>query len=203
MSALTDMLRIEPTIAPELRAAKPLMLMILPQPRAFMIGATARAQRRYPNTLTFTSWLNCSSSRPSIPVTGARPNGRAALFTSMSMPSNLALASLTARRTDSLSPVSTTTGWMLRPVSDAISPAVAASASKLRAAIATSQPSRASSRAIAFPMPLLPPVTRAFLPTRFRSIYTLPFGNASSGARFQKLVACSNACASCKTDMSA
>ena len=90
------------------------------------------------------------------------------------MPPNLPLASFTALRTDSLSPVSTTTGWTVRPESAAISAAVAASVSALRAAIATSQPSRASSQAMALPMPLLPPVMRAFLPFRFRSIYMLP-----------------------------
>jgi hypothetical protein len=45
--AATATLRIEPAGAvPALRAARPLMLMIRPQPWAVMCGATARAQRR-------------------------------------------------------------------------------------------------------------------------------------------------------------
>ncbi len=58
------------------------------------------------------------------------------------------------------------------PVSPASSFAAASSVSFVRATITTSAPSRASSRAIALPMPRLPPVTIACLPFRPRSIAT-------------------------------
>jgi hypothetical protein len=44
--ATTAALRTEPTTEPVDRAASPLMLMIRPQPRSTICGATARAQRR-------------------------------------------------------------------------------------------------------------------------------------------------------------
>src|SRR5580704_6798625 len=63
---------------------------------------------------------------------------------------------------------------ILRPVSLAISAAVASSGSFRRAQIATSTPSRASARAIALPMPSLAPVTSAFLSFIARSMAASP-----------------------------
>ena len=65
-------------------------------------------------------------------------------------------------------PVSQTMGTMRRPVSAASSAAVASSVSpSCGQAMATSTPSSARVRAIALPMPLLPPVTSAALPVEF------------------------------------
>jgi hypothetical protein len=46
VNAATATFRTVPVIAPEERAASPLILMIRPQPLAFIDGATARAHRR-------------------------------------------------------------------------------------------------------------------------------------------------------------
>src|SRR5581483_7280460 len=56
------------------------------------------------------------------------------------------------------------------PLLPAISLAAASSAALSRATMATSTPSRASSLAIALPMPRLPPVTIAVLPLSSRSM---------------------------------
>ena len=56
----------------------------------------------------------------------------------------------------------------------AISAAVFSSAALSRAVMATFTPSRASSSAIALPMPRLPPVTIAVLPLSSRSMGSLP-----------------------------
>ena len=61
----------------------------------------------------------------------------------------------------------------LRPVSAEISAAAASRSAFVRAARATSTPSRANSSAIALPMPLLPPVTMATLPSSSISILIL------------------------------
>ena len=46
VSATTETLRMLPIIEPVWRAARPLTLMMRPQPRSIMCGATSRAQRR-------------------------------------------------------------------------------------------------------------------------------------------------------------
>ena len=80
-------------------------------------------------------------------------------------------AAATIARTDSSSPVSTTIGMTARPVA-AVQLGSGGSSSGLatRAAMTTSQPSPASARATALPMPRLPPVTIARLPVSWRSI---------------------------------
>ena len=60
------------------------------------------------------------------------------------------------------------------PIAGAISRAASSRASKSRAAMAISTPSLASSRAIALPIPRLPPVMSAFLPLSSKSIFTPP-----------------------------
>jgi hypothetical protein len=69
------------------------------------------------------------------------------------------------------SAVSATTPTTVAPVSLTSSAAVAASRSASRARMATEAPSSARPRAIALPMPRLPPVTRARL---FRSSRSIP-----------------------------
>ena len=97
-------------------------------------------------TLTFMSaqkWSLVISARDG---TGALPSGRAAQLTSMSIRPNSAAARSTMAFTDSSSPVSAAIGTIRRPVSAPSSDAASSSASRPRAAIATSTPSEASSR---------------------------------------------------------
>src|SRR5690349_8845899 len=109
---------------------------------------------------------HASSSRLSSTPPGAEP----ALFTRMSMRPKCRAApctkvSASSRRVRSAGIASTR-----RPDSRPISSAVVSSTSLRRAQIATSAPSRASTRAMPLPMPRLPPVTSATLPPSFRSI---------------------------------
>ena len=116
VSAATATLRIEPMTDPVLRAPRPEMLMIRPQPWAIIAGATAWAQRRYPSTLTFMSSQNSSAVTSASFGGAAWPSGLAALLTRTSTPPSSAVAAATIARTDSSSPVSTTTGTTARPV---------------------------------------------------------------------------------------
>ena len=86
------------------------------------------------------------------------------------MPPRASTAPATMACTEARSPVSPGTATTRRPVAAAISAAVAVSGSGVRAATTTSQPSSASTRATALPMPLLAPVTSARLPLSCRSI---------------------------------
>ncbi len=85
-------------------------------------------------------------------------------------PPSWAAACATISSTCALLVTSATSGMMRRPVSDASSFAVASSVSFVRATMATSAPSRASSREMALPMPRLPPVTMARLSRSPRSM---------------------------------
>ena len=69
---------------------------------------------------------------------------------------------------------------MRRFVSAANSRAVASRSALFRATIATSAPSRANSRAMALPMPRLPPVTIACLPCNPRSMALSPLGGVTA-----------------------
>src|SRR5438445_507582 len=109
---------------------------------------------------------HASSSRASRIPPGAEP----ALFTRTSIRPKCRAAprtkfSASSRRVRSAGIAST-----LRPDSRRISSAAASSTSLRRAQIATSTPSRASTRAMPLPMPRLPPVTSATLPLSCRSI---------------------------------
>src|SRR5262249_1664163 len=70
-------------------------------------------------------------------------------------------------------------GMILRFVARAISEAAASSGSLRRAQTAMSTPSPASARAMALPIPALPPVTSAVLPFNLRSIVAPFFGTQS------------------------
>src|SRR5262245_49241491 len=87
----------------------------------------------------------------------------------MWMPPSSRAAMLTKCLIDSGFSVSQTMGTTLWPDSCASSAAACFSGPSVRAQMATSQPSRASWRAIARPMPRLAPVTMAFLPVSCRS----------------------------------
>src|SRR5450631_59680 len=116
--------------------------------------------------------LSCSpfSQSSSVKCSITPPAAEPALLTMMSTrPSALcacamkALASASLRRSAGMATI-------LRPVSLAISFAVASSGSLRRAQMATSTPSLASASAMPLPMPSLPPVTSAVLPLSLRSI---------------------------------
>ena len=170
VSAATPTLRTEPTADPVLRAPSPDTLMMRPHPCATMCGAASRAQRRYPITLTLTSSQNSSVVISASLGGAAWPMGLAALLTRMSKPPSSATQRCTKATTEASSPVSAAMATTLRPLAAASSAAVAASAWASRPAMATSHPSAANARAIALPIPRVPPVTNARLPFSCRSI---------------------------------
>ena len=156
---------------PATRAFRPLMLTILPQPEAFRRGIAARAQRRAPMYLTLKSSRKSSSTIVSIrPVAVGEPPGREPLLMSICSPPSSRAAAPTAASTRSRSVTSQGMGNTRRPVAVEISLAVRASSSAVRALIAISTPSRASSSAIALPIPRLPPTTRPRFPANPKSI---------------------------------
>ena len=108
------------------------------------------------------------------PVAVAEPPGADPLLTRMCRPPSCCAASATMRSTCSLLVTSAARGTMRRFVSAASSRAVASRSALFRATIATSTPSRANSRAMALPMPRLPPVTIACLPCNPRSMAFSP-----------------------------
>ena len=116
--------------------------------------------------------LSCSdcSQSASERCSSTPPGEEPALLTRMSMrPSALCawatkvLASASLLRSAGI-------GTIRRLVSRAISAAVRSSDSLRRAQIATSTPSFASARAMPLPIPALPPVTSAVLPSSLRSM---------------------------------
>src|SRR5580704_12795786 len=168
-------LRAPPLRLPALRALPPLMLIMRPQPAVFMNGMTAREQRSAPTYFVLKSCSKSSSMTVSIgPVAVAEPPGADPLFTRMCRPPNCCAASATMRSTCSLLVTSAASGTMRRFVSADSSRAVASRSPLLRATIATSTPSRANSRAMALPIPRLPPVTIACLPCNPRSMAFSP-----------------------------
>src|SRR4051794_1507556 len=103
-----------------------------------------------------------------------RASGRGPAVTRMCMPPSCCAASATIRSTCSLLVTSAARGTMRRFVSAANCRAVASRSAWFRATIATSAPSRANSRAMALPMPRLPPVTIACLSCNPRSMAFSP-----------------------------
>src|SRR5215470_1691763 len=109
---------------------------------------------------------HASSSRLSSTPPGAEP----ALFTRMSMRPKCRAAPCTKVSASSRRVRSAAIASTFRPDSRRISSAVASSTSLRRAQIASSAPSRASTRAMPLPIPRLPPVTSATLPPSCRSM---------------------------------
>jgi len=168
-------LRAPPLRLPAFRALPPLMLMMRPQPAVFMNGMTAREQRSAPTYFTLKSCSKSSSTTVSIgPVAVAEPPGEDPLLTRMCSPPSCCAASATMRSTCSLLVTSAARGTMRRFVSAANSRAVASRSTLFRATTATSAPSRANSRAMALPIPRLPPVTIACLSCNPRSMAFSP-----------------------------
>src|SRR5215475_10486694 len=130
----------------------------------------ARAQRKAPTYFTLKSCKRSSSTLSIGPVALAEPPGAEPLLTRICRPPSRSTAWATARSTCSRLVTSATSGMTLRPVWPSSSRAAASRRSFVRATIATSTPSRASSSAIALPMPRLPPVTSARLPFSPRSM---------------------------------
>src|SRR6185295_10207240 len=171
----SDVLRAPPLRLPALRALRPLMLMMRPQRCSFMNGMAARAQRTAPTYFTSKSCRRSSSTRFSMgPTALGEPPGGEPELTRIWSPPSCAAACATMPSTWVRLVTSAGMAMTRRPVSVASSPAAASSTSLVRDTIATSAPSRASSRAMALPMPRLPPVTMAFLPLSPRSMACLP-----------------------------
>src|SRR6266581_2894354 len=170
-----EVLRAPPLRFPAFRALVPLILMMRPHFCSFMKGIAARAQRSAPTYLMLKSCSRSSSTTVSMgPVAVAEPPGAEPLLTRMCNPPSSAAACATIASTCALLATSAAIA-MTRPlVSSASSRAAVSSLSFVRATMATSAPSRASSRAIALPMARLPPVTIARLPRSPRSIALLP-----------------------------
>src|SRR5262249_41222612 len=124
------------------------------------------------------------------PVALAEPPGADPLLTRMCSPPSCRAASATVRSTCSLLVTSAASGTTRRFVSCASSRAVASRSDLLRATIATSTPSRANSRAMALPMPRLPPVTIACLPCNPRSMSPPPTGGPSGLLRQARIQNC-------------
>ncbi len=114
------------------------------------------------------------------PVAVAEPPGADPLLTRMCRPPSCCAAAATMRSTCSLLVTSAASGTMRRFVSAASSRAVASRSTLFRATIATSAPSRANSRAMALPMPRLPPVTIACLSCNPRSMALSPLGGVTA-----------------------
>jgi hypothetical protein len=107
-------------------------------------------------------------------VSGVSPIASAlTLQTSASTPPNAPAASATHFFSSIGSPTSNAWPWVRTPL-PAKALAAAATSSPLRAQSATLAPSAANRSQIARPMPLLPPVTRAFLPFNPRSMIASP-----------------------------
>src|SRR5712691_1184607 len=172
-----EVLPAPPLKFPALRALVPLILMMRPHFCSFMKGMAARAQRSAPTYFTLKSCSKSSSTTVSMgPVAVAEPPGAEPLLTRMCSPPSSAAACATIASTCALLATSAAIA-MTRPlVSAASSCAAVSSLSFVRATMATSTPSRASSRAMALPMPRLPPVTIACLPRSPRSMACPPSG---------------------------
>ena len=147
----------------------------------------AREQRSAPTNLTSKSLIRSSSIRSSMgPVALGDPPGRDALLTRMCRPPRVSAAALMTRSTCSRLVASKDMGMARRPVVSTISAAVASRSGMEREPTTTSAPSRASSRAIALPMPRLAPPTNASLPSSPKSIVVASSDGerAARGGRF-------------------
>ena len=152
-------------------------LTIAPPPRSRIDGTTPRQKRTAPITLSWMSAIQASSSSASRPWAAEAP----ALLIRMSTPPNSAV---TASMNRSTSPFDVTSAACAKtspaPAARSSSAACSSGAAR-RAQIATRAPSPASRRAVASPIPSLPPVTIATLPSRpsssMRSVLRVVRGN--------------------------
>src|SRR5664279_1614296 len=127
------------------------MLTMRPYLACCIPGSAAAVQLRTPPRLTAMTRAHCSGV-----VVGKKPNSSMpALLTRMSSVPVAATAACAAAR----SVTSSSTAWPLTSAAIFSAPATSMSPTQ------TSAPSAARRAAIAAPMPLAPPVTRAFLPS--------------------------------------
>ncbi|MBT9166593.1 MAG: hypothetical protein DDT25_01284 [Chloroflexi bacterium] len=143
-------------------------LIILPPPCSFITRATAWLRKNSPFRLRF---IMESQARSLISSAGSMTGLVPALFTRISIRPNSALTRSTRLFISSSRPTCAATARDFLP-SPFISSATFSRSGSFRLAITTSAPARASPRAAAFPIPRLPPVTRATLPSREKSIST-------------------------------
>jgi hypothetical protein len=155
-------------MGPGWRALAVETLTIAPPPRSSITGIAARTARTTANR------LKSNISRQSASVSGRKEKrgrdtpggGPPALLTRTSRPPKTSTAWATAAAGASGSERSTGTCTRFVPTS------ASSSGVLLREATTTRAPSSCNVRAVARPMPLLPPVTRAILPVRFSSTPT-------------------------------
>jgi len=132
-------------------------LTITPPPASIIARPQCFEQKKTP--VRFTSRTSCQSSA-SIASAGTF-RVMPALFTSTSTPPKRSTVRSMSSHTDDSSATSTGIAAVSTPVASATALAARSPASSSRFATTTSAPASASARAIALPMPRLPPVTTA------------------------------------------
>ena len=152
--------------------ATDVMATMRPQPFLRISGRAASVSWTVDRRLRSTAFLYASGVKSSTPPGGGPP----ALATRMSRRPNSDAVRSTSRAQNASSATSPATGTTLRPVSRAISPAVASRASGDLELMTTSAPSLASRSATARPRPFDAPVTRAALSFSPRSTRVSPLG---------------------------
>ena len=148
-------------LAPGVRPPRLVTLMIRPPPTLRISGMDARIRRTAPQTLSSKSSSQSSSLTSSNPLAMDVP----ALLTRISTRPYRSTAVLTTRAAVALSVTSAERGSTSPSVAVRISFAAASRTSCRRATIITFAPSPAMRWAAAFPIPSLPPVTMATLPS--------------------------------------
>src|SRR5712691_1071920 len=143
-------------------------LIMEPEPRSHIPGATSFTRRNALFRLISTILSNCPSSTSRH---GPCAIFVAALFTRMSMRPNWRTAESTRFRIWSILPIWQATAFTLGPISRA----TWSSVSCLRPQMTTFAPSRTKTSAMALPMPRLAPVTIATLSLRMLIAATLTF----------------------------
>src|SRR5215813_13643580 len=142
------------------------ILMMRPQRRAFMPGKACRQSRTAANSLRS---MSCCQTSSVISTKGPRCDVPALLTSTSICPSALSAPSNAARQP----PAVATSAAIVITLVLALAAICALASSKpccMRATIATLAPASAKLRAMAKPMPLLPPVTRALRPFMRNSI---------------------------------
>ncbi|HJQ06271.1 MAG TPA: hypothetical protein VJ872_12540 [Nocardioides sp.] len=122
--------------------------------------------RKVPRTLVA---IPRSKSATSMSASGAGLGPSVALLKARSSPPKVSTAAPTRSRTDASS-VTSARSPIARPPSAAISSAIRPTAAPSRAPSTTAAPARAKARAVASPMPLLAPATRATDPEKSLSM---------------------------------
>ena len=145
-----------------------LLILTIAPPRLWSIAqrANARAALSAPMALTA---KNRAASPASASISGRTAN-KAALLTRMSTAPSRATVVAINRSQSEASATSVGTGRTVDPHSPSIVSAACVSVSLVRPAMATRAPCRAKARAIAWPIPLAPPVTIATLPSNSCSL---------------------------------